>query len=162
MWGNHFRRAPRVVWDLATVDSAGQCGSAGASPSPLEGKAVQCTEGSKWVINRERGEKNLIVVCRVGFVWGWACPSPFLQKSKAPHNKVDELACSRVCWEIKVYTCHPAILALPDGAQKTPSTDQPSVIMALTPSVCNPNQCLGGTSGNRVQSGTLGKTRPAL
>lgn len=49
---------------------------------------------------------------------------PFLQKSKAPHNKVDELARGWVSYEIKVCTCYPATLALPDGPQKAPSKDQ--------------------------------------
>lgn len=30
---------------------------------------------------------------------------PFLKKSKAPHNKVSELACRQICCEIKVCTC---------------------------------------------------------
>lgn len=117
---NHLQRAP-------FVDGGAECGSVSVSPSPgtqdLGGKAVQCTQRYKWVINRER-EKKLNVVCHVGFVWGWVCPSPSSRNQSPPQNKVDELARGQVCCDIKVCTCYPAALALPDGPQKTPSTDQ--------------------------------------
>lgn len=87
---------------------------------------------------------------------------PFLQKSKAPHNKVDELACSWVCCEIKVCTCYPATLALPDGPQKTPSTDQRSVIKALTPSVCVIQTSAFGNVRIQGEKRHISKTRPAL
>ena len=44
---------------------------------------------------------------------------PFLQKSKAPHNKVDEVARGQIHCEIKSLY----LLPLQDDTQKTPSTD---------------------------------------
>lgn len=151
MWGNHFRRAPRV-------DSAGECGSAGVSPSPLEGKAVQCTEGSKWVINRERGEKkpDCGMQGRLCLRLGVSLPLPPEIKGPSQQSRWTSLQPSLLGNKsLYLSPCHTSSprRRTKDSFNRSAFSDHGSD----TQCVCNPNQCLGGTSGNRVQSGTLEK-----
>lgn len=84
------------------------------SPGRQERRGITVySGGNEWVINRENthcGMQGRLCV-RLGV------SLPFLQKSKAAHNKVCEVACGQGCCEIRsLYLCQ-----MP--TQKTPSTD---------------------------------------
>lgn len=74
--------------------------SVSLSPGTQEVKLYSVQGGvSEWVINRERENTQCGMQGRLCVRLGVSLP--FLKKSKAPRNKVDEVACGQVCCEIK-------------------------------------------------------------
>ncbi len=87
---------------------------------------------SEWLTEREY---SLWYAGWVGFVWDWVCPSPSSTNQRAPHNKVDEVACGQVCCETQSLY----LLPLPEYHTKESFNRSQFLLNALTPNVCNPN-----------------------